>query len=90
MRYTAALCFLAARGYERTGVTQDMVADLARTDLGTATAEAAAAAAGIRFRRATAADRDWLHEGVARELAYPAPGVAPGAALGLSGDARSG
>ena len=74
VRYTAALCFLAARGYERTGVTQDMVVDLARTDLETATAEAAAAAAGIRFRRATAADRDWLHEGVARELAYPAPG----------------
>ncbi len=74
VRYTAALCFLAARGYERTGVTQDMMVDLERTDLGTATAEAAAAAAGIRFRRATAADRDWLHEGVARELAYPAPG----------------
>ena len=74
VRYTAALCFLAARGYERTGVTQDMVVDLARTDLETATAEAAAARASIRFRRATAADRDWLHEGVARELAYPAPG----------------
>ena len=91
VRYTAALCFLAARGYERTGVTQDMVADLARTDLETATAEAAAAAAGIRFRRATAADRDWLHEGVARELAYPAPGSHLGrrwaylATLGLDG-----
>ena len=45
-----------------------------RTDLGTATTEAAAAAAGIRFRRATAADHDWLYEGVARELAYPSPG----------------
>lgn len=75
VRYTAALCFLAARGYERTGVTQDMVVDLAGTDLETAPAEAAAAAAGIRFRRATVADRDWLHEGVARELAYPAPGA---------------
>ena len=91
VRYTAALCFLAARGYERTGVTQDMVADLARTDLETATAEAAAAAAGVRFRRATTADRDWLHEGVARELAYPAPGSHLGqrwaylATLGLDG-----
>lgn len=91
VRYTAALCFLAARGYERTGVTQDMMVDLERTDLGTATAEAAAAAAGIRFRRATAADRDWLHEGVARELAYPAPGSHLGrrwaylATLGLDG-----
>ena len=91
VRYTAALCFLEARGYERTGVTQDMVVDLERTDLGTATAEAAAAAAGIRFRRATAADRDWLHEGVARELAYPAPGSHLGrrwaylATLGLGG-----
>ena len=28
VRYTAALCFLAARGYERTGVTQDMMVDL--------------------------------------------------------------
>lgn len=75
VRYTAALCFLAARGYERTGVTQDMVADLERTDLETVEAEVAAAAAGIRFRRATEADRDWLHEGVGRELAYPAPGA---------------
>ena len=93
VRYTAALCFLAARGYERTGVTQDMMVDLERTDLGTATAEAAAATAGIRFRRATAADRDWLHEGVARELAYPAPGSHLGrrwaylATLGLDGTA---
>ena len=75
VRYTAALCFLAARGYERTGVTQDMtLLTWSGPTLGTVAAEAAAAAAGIRFRRATAADRDWLHEGVARELAYPAPG----------------
>ena len=73
VRYTAALCFLAARGYERTGVTQDMVVDLERTDL--ETAEAEAAAAGIRFRRATESDRIWLYEGVACELAYPAPGM---------------
>ena len=50
VRYTAALCFLESRGYERTGVTQDMVADLASTDLDTAPAEAAAAAAR-QYRR---------------------------------------
>ena len=75
VRYTAALCFLEARGYERTGVTQDMSVALGQTDLDTAPAEAAAATDGIQFRRAIPADRTWLHEGVARELAYPAPRV---------------
>ena len=69
--------------------------DLERTDLETVTAEAAAAAAGVRFRRATTGDRDWLHEGVARELAYPAPGSHLGrrwaylATLGLDGPPAS-
>ncbi|MBI3971310.1 MAG: GNAT family N-acetyltransferase [Chloroflexi bacterium] len=95
VRYTPALCFLLARGYERTGVTQDMSVDLASVDLDTSGAEAAAAAAGVSFRRATPADRDWLRAGVERELAYPTPGASRGrrwaylALQGLAHDPRA-
>ena len=74
VRYTAALCFLAARGYERTGVTQDMVVDLERTDLETVEG-------GGRCGRHTVSAGDGrgtgpgYTRGVARELAYPAPGA---------------
>ena len=74
VRYTPALCFLLDRGYERTGVSQDMEVDLAAVELETGPAEERALAAGVRFRRATADDRSWLQEGVERELAYPTPG----------------
>lgn len=73
VRYTAALCFLSERGYEKTGVAQDMVVDLAQADFDTRREEADAFVDGVVFRQATAADRCWLHEGVARELEYPTP-----------------
>jgi mycothiol synthase len=72
VRYTPALCFLLARGFERTGVTQDMAVDLATAQLDAMATERAAA--GLQFRRATAADEAWLRDGIERELAYPTPG----------------
>ena len=77
VRYTAALCLLLGCGYEPTGVTQDMEVDLGRVGLDTASAEAAALEGGVGFRRATAADEDWLRDGVERELEYPNAGGAP-------------
>jgi predicted N-acetyltransferase YhbS len=91
VRYTPALCLLLSRGYERTGVTQDMEVDLGALALETGEAEARAMAAGVRFRRATAGDAEWLREGVERELAYPTPGDPRGrrwAYLALQGLAR--
>jgi GNAT superfamily N-acetyltransferase len=77
VRYTAALCLLWQRGYERTGTTQDMIVDLAGPDapsLDTTADEARLEAAGVVFRRAGAADRVWVEAGVARELATSVPG----------------
>ena len=74
VRYTAALCFLLDRGYERTGVTQDMEADLTTAQLETAKAEEHAAASGVTFRRAAVEDAPWLQAGIERERAYPTPG----------------
>src|SRR5262249_23351183 len=63
VRYTAALCLLWQRGYARTGTTQDLVVDFAGPNapaLETGEAEAGLLGDGIVFRRAGAADRDWV------------------------------
>jgi ribosomal protein S18 acetylase RimI-like enzyme len=76
VRYTAALCFLLSRGYEQTGTTQDMEVDLVgpeAPDLSTEAGEARLREQGIAVRRATAADRDWVTQGVEREMAPPVP-----------------
>ena len=77
VRHTAALCLLLGRGYRQTGTTQDMEVDLVgpdAPDLTTAADEARLAAGGVAVRRARAADRAWVCEGVAREMAPPVPG----------------
>ena len=89
VRYTAALCFLAARGYERTGVTQDMMVDLERTDLGTATAEAAARRGRHTVSAGDGGGPRLAARGRGPRAGLSGAGVAPGAALGLSGHARS-
>jgi mycothiol synthase len=76
VRYTAALCLLWRRGYERSGTTQDMLVDFAgpaAPSLETAALEASLGAAGIVFRRALPEDRDWVTAGVERELAASVP-----------------
>ena len=79
MHYTAALCLLWQRGYERTGTTQDMVVDLRgphAPTLDTGADEARLAEAGVVFRRAGKDERAWAEAGVARELASIVPGGA--------------
>jgi mycothiol synthase len=76
VRYTAALCLLWQRGYERTGTTQDMVVDFTSpdaADLLTGADEARLLAGGVAFRRASAADRLWVEEGVREGLAASVP-----------------
>lgn len=77
VRYTPALCFLLGRAYTPLGATQDMAVDLANIELDPITG-AAAAMPDVRFWRCTADDREWLQDGIERELEYPAPGDARG------------
>ena len=76
VQHTPALCFLLGRGYERTGVTQDMVVDVQAASLTTEAAERAGST--FAYRRATAKDELWLKEGIERELEFPNPGAALG------------
>ena len=91
LRYTEALCFLEARGYERAGDGMDMDVDLRSTPLDTsAKEEELERDHGLRVRRVTMDDYDRAWEYVAREFEYPsALATAPvGTALGLPGDLR--
>ena len=72
LRYTEALCFLEARGYERTGDGMDMDVDLRNTPLDTSATEAELKRVhGLRVRRVTTEDHDRAWEYVAREFEYP-------------------
>lgn len=76
VQYTAALCLLWQRGYERAGTTQDMVVDLhgpGAPDLDTTADETRLLAQGIGFRRPMPGDWRWLLEGVEREMASTTP-----------------
>ncbi|MBI3972704.1 MAG: GNAT family N-acetyltransferase [Chloroflexi bacterium] len=68
---------LRARGYEQTGTTQDMEVDLVgpgAPDLSTEADEARLRTQGIVVRRATPDERQWVADGVAREMVPPTPG----------------
>ena len=72
LRYTEALCFLEARGYERAGDGMDMDVDLRNTPLDTSATEAELERVhGLRVRRVTTEDHDRAWEYVAREFEYP-------------------
>ncbi len=72
LRYTEALCFLEARGYERAGDGMDMDVDLRKTPLDTAEKEAELARDhGLRVRRLTMDDYQQAWDYVAREFEYP-------------------
>ena len=72
LRYTEALCFLEARGYERTGDGMDMDVDLRNTPLDTSATEAELERVhGLRVRRVATEDHDRAWEYVAREFEYP-------------------
>ena len=72
LRYTEALCFLEARGYERAGDGMDMDVDLRNTPLDTSAKEAELERDhGLRVRRVTMADYDRAWAYVAREFEYP-------------------
>jgi mycothiol synthase len=76
VRHTAALCLLLERGYVQTGTTQDMSVDLAGPDVPDLSTEAAKAELrerGVAVRRALAADRRWVSDGVAATMASPVP-----------------
>ncbi len=72
LRYTEALCFLEARGYERAGDGMDMDVDLRNTPLDTSETEAELERVhGLRVRRVTMDDYDRAWAYVAREFEYP-------------------
>ena len=72
LRYTEALCFLEARGYERAGDGMDMDVDLRKTPLDTSEKEAELARDhGLRVRRLTMDDYQKAWDYVAREFEYP-------------------
>ena len=72
LRYTEALCFLEARGYERAGDGMDMDVDLRNTPLDTSETEAELERDhGLRVRRVTMADFRKAWDYVAREFEYP-------------------
>lgn len=72
LRYTEALCFLEARGYERAGDGMDMDVDLRSTPLDTSEKEAELARDhGLRVRRLTMDDYQQAWDYVAREFEYP-------------------
>ena len=72
LRYTEALCFLEARGYERAGDGMDMDVDLRNTPLDTsAKEEELERVHGLRVRRVTMEDYGQAWEYVAREFEYP-------------------
>jgi len=72
LRYTEALCFLEARGYERAGDGMDMDVDLRNTPLDTSKKEAELEQVhGLRVRRLTMDDYRQAWDYVAREFEYP-------------------
>ena len=72
LRYTEALCFLEARGYERAGDGMDMDVDLRTTPLDTSEREAELERDhGLRVRRVSMADFQKAWDYVAREFEYP-------------------
>ena len=72
LRYTEALCFLEARGYERAGDGMDMDVDLRSTPLETAEKEEELERDhGLRVRRLTMDDYQQAWDYVAREFEYP-------------------
>ena len=72
LRYTEALCFLEARGYERAGDGMDMDVDLRNTPLDTSEREAELQRDhGLRVRRVTTEDHGRAWDYVAREFEYP-------------------
>ena len=72
LRYTEALCFLEARGYERAGDGMDMDVDLRSTPLDTsAKEEELERDHGLRVRRVTMATYQRAWDYVAREFEYP-------------------
>lgn len=72
LRYTEALCFLEARGYERAGDGMDMDVDLCNTPLDTSTKEAELERDhSLRVRRLTMDDYRQAWDYVAREFEYP-------------------
>lgn len=72
LRYTEALCFLEARGYERAGEGMDMDVDLRNTPLDTSEKEEELERVhGLRVRRVTMADFQKAWDYVAREFEYP-------------------
>ena len=72
LRYTEALCFLEARGYERAGDGMDMDVDLRSTPLDTsAKEEELERDHGLRVRRVTMDDFQRAWDYVEREFEYP-------------------
>ena len=72
LRYTEALCFLEARGYERAGDGMDMDVDLRNTPLDTVEKEEELKRDhGLRVRRLTMDDFQQAWDYVAREFEYP-------------------
>ncbi|MYD94675.1 MAG: GNAT family N-acetyltransferase [Chloroflexi bacterium] len=72
LRYTEALCFLEARGYERAGDGMDMDVDLRKTPLDTSEKEEELERDhGLRVRRLTMDDYQQAWDYVAREFEYP-------------------
>lgn len=72
LRYTEALCFLEARGYERAGDGMDMDVDLRNTPLDTSEKEEELERVhGLRVRRLTMDDYQQAWDYVAREFEYP-------------------
>ena len=72
LRYTEALCFLEARGYERAGDGMDMDVDLRNTLLDTSETEAELERDhGLRVGRVSMADFQKAWDYVAREFEYP-------------------
>ena len=72
LRYTEALCFLEARGYERAGDGMDMDVDLRKTPLDTSEKEEELERDhGLLVRRLTMDDYQQAWDYVAREFEYP-------------------
>ena len=76
LRYTAALCFLEARGYARVGDGMDMDVNLRSQSLDTTEVESVLAEThGVRLRRATPGDHDRMWAYAARTFDIPRPDV---------------
>ena len=76
LRYTAALCFLEARGYGRVGDGMDMDVKLTSLSLDTTEVEAVLAEThGVRLRRATRDDYDSVWAYAERTFDVPRPEV---------------